>query len=70
MSINATHNIDGRKTDRNRSYPKVMYIWLNQSLYFHQSLSLVDSEVIRNSHFFKLRKVIRHVKTTNLDDNY
>jgi CRISPR/Cas system-associated protein Cas10 (large subunit of type III CRISPR-Cas system) len=34
----------------NSTYPKVAVQWLNQALYFYQSLCLVDSEVLRNRH--------------------
>jgi hypothetical protein len=34
----------------NSTYPKVAVKWLNQVLYFYQSLCLVDSEVLRNHH--------------------
>ena len=38
------------KTTANSTYPKVAFQWLNQALYFYQSLCLVDSEVLRNRH--------------------
>ncbi len=34
----------------NSTYPKVAVQWLNQALYFYQSLCLVDSEVLQNRH--------------------
>lgn len=34
----------------NSTYPKVAVQWLNQALCFYQSLCLVDSVVLRNSH--------------------
>ena len=34
----------------NSTYPKVAVQWLNQALYFYQSLCLVDSKVLRNRH--------------------
>jgi len=37
-------------TAGNSTYPKVAVQWLNQALYFYQSLCLVDSEVLRNRH--------------------
>lgn len=37
-------------TGHNSTYPKVAVQWLNQALYFYQSLYLVDSEVLRNRH--------------------
>jgi hypothetical protein len=37
-------------TVANSPYPKVAVQWLNQTLCFYQSLCLVDSEVLRNSH--------------------
>lgn len=40
----------GKKPAANSTYPKVAVQWLNQSLYFYQSLCLVDSEVLRNRH--------------------
>ena len=51
------HNTDNglqgrwtRTTGYNSTYPKVAVQWLNQALYFYQSLCLVDSEVLRNRH--------------------
>jgi hypothetical protein len=41
QSFNPSHN---------SAYPKVAVQWLNQALYFYQSLCLVDSEVLRNRH--------------------
>jgi hypothetical protein len=37
-------------TSANSTYPKVAVQWLNQTLYFYQSLCLIDSEVLRNRH--------------------
>jgi len=37
-------------TSHNSTYPKVAVQWLNQALYFYQSLYLVDSEALRNRH--------------------
>ncbi len=34
----------------NGTYKKLAVQWLNQALCFYQSLSLVDSEVLRNRH--------------------
>ena len=39
-----------RRSAANSTYPKVAVQWLNQALCFYQSLSLVDSEVLRNRH--------------------
>jgi len=39
-----------KATSHNSSYPKVAVKWLNEALYFYQSLCLVDSEVLRNRH--------------------
>ncbi len=41
MTIKAAHN---------SSYSKVAVQWLNQALYFYESLCLTDSEVLRNRH--------------------
>jgi len=38
------------KTPHNSTYPKVAVQCLNQALCFYQSLSLDDSEVLRNRH--------------------
>ena len=38
------------KTAYDNTYPKVAVQWLNQALYFYQSLCLVDIEVLRNRH--------------------
>jgi len=45
----ATHNRQGTPA-YNSTYPKVAVQWLNQALYFYQSVCLVDSEVLRNRH--------------------
>ena len=37
-----------RNTGYNSSYPKVAVQWLNQTLYFYQSLCLADSEELQN----------------------
>jgi catechol 2,3-dioxygenase-like lactoylglutathione lyase family enzyme len=39
-----------RKTAHNSTYPKVAVQWLNQALFFYQSLCLFDSAVLRNRH--------------------
>ena len=39
-----------RNTGHNSTYPKVAVQWLNQAVYFYQTLCLVDSEVLRNRH--------------------
>ncbi len=41
---------DRRTTTHNSTYPKVAVQWLNQALYFYQSLCYADSEVLRNRH--------------------
>ncbi|MBK7988417.1 MAG: hypothetical protein IPK11_16350 [Ignavibacteria bacterium] len=43
----------------NSSNPKEAVHWLNQALYFYQSLCLVDSLVIRIE---KSAKLIRHIR--------
>ncbi len=43
-------NSEKIKTFANSTYPKVAVQWLNQALCFHQSLCLVDNEVLRNRH--------------------
>jgi len=45
MKLNSTE----QSPAGNSTYPKVAVHWLNQALYFLQSLCLVDSEVLRNS---------------------
>jgi hypothetical protein len=45
-----TTEVNERKTAYNSTYPKVAVQWLNQALYFYQSLCLVNSEVLRNRH--------------------
>ena len=50
LSIYLTDLMTNRKTAYNSTYPKVAVHWLNQALFFYQSLCLVDSEVLRNRH--------------------
>jgi hypothetical protein len=39
-----------RSPAANSIYKKLAVQWLNEALYFYQSLSLVDIEVLRNRH--------------------
>jgi hypothetical protein len=55
-----------RNTTANSTYPKVAVQWLNQALCFHQSLCLVDSEVLRNRH---LRVAAKRYPAMGLSDN-
>jgi len=51
-----------KNTVPNSSYPKVAIQWLNQALYFHQSLCLVASEVLRNRHLRVAAKRYQQLK--------
>ncbi|MCL9770185.1 hypothetical protein NAT47_07130 [Flavobacterium sp. HXWNR69] len=42
--------IEERKTPYNSTYPKVADQWLNQALYFYESLCLTESESLQNRH--------------------
>ncbi len=35
---------------QNSSYPKVAVQWINQALWFYQSLCLINDESLRNRH--------------------
>jgi len=54
-------NKNKRKPAHNRTYPQVAVQWLNQALYFYQSLWLADSEVLRNRHLRVAAKRYRQV---------
>jgi hypothetical protein len=48
--VGETLTTDIEARGHNSTYPKVAVQWLNQALYFYQSLCLADSEVLRNRH--------------------
>jgi len=48
--LNNLNNVNQITTTHNSTYPKVAVQWLNQALYFNQSLYLTDSESLRNRH--------------------
>jgi hypothetical protein len=56
------YEVTGKTTAYNSTYPKVAVKWLNQALWFYQSLCLTDSESLRNRH---LRVAAERYKTLN-----